>query len=121
MQVPRFPETAIPRWACSSPGSRPHQGFCSREIRSLMGTAHAFPFEELVQRVRTAYIDTPSLRLTLSQAQRRFGMAPSAWVAVLDTLLAESFLSRTSDGLFVRRHPPSGRAARTAEARGPVH
>jgi hypothetical protein len=86
-----------------------------------MRTAHASPFEELVQRVRTDYIDTPSLRLTPSQAQRRFGMAPSASVAVLDALLAENFLSSTSDGLFVRRHPPNSRAVQTAEAHSPVH
>jgi len=75
-----------------------------------MPSAHDSPFDTLVDQVRSAYTEMPHLRLTPSQAQRQFGLEPSAWVAVLDALVAEHFLTRTSDGLFVRRYPPtSGR------------
>jgi hypothetical protein len=59
------------------------------------------PFEEILRRVRAGYGDA-NLRLTPSQAQRLFGLEPSACAAVLDALLMESFLSRSQDGHFVR-------------------
>jgi hypothetical protein len=86
-----------------------------------MRTSDASPFDALLQQVRAAYTDRPTLRLTPSQAQRRFGLEPLAWVAVLDALVAENFLSRTSDGLFVRRPPPIGRVERSAAAPGSLH
>jgi hypothetical protein len=43
-----------------------------------------------------------SLRLTPSQAQRLFGLEPLLCRAVLETLLHEHFLTRTSAGLFVQ-------------------
>ena len=67
-----------------------------------MGISDISPLEQLVERVRAEYTERPSLRLTPSQAQRLFGLEPSAWVAVLDTLMAENFLWRTHDGLFAR-------------------
>jgi hypothetical protein len=57
---------------------------------------------ELLQRVRAEYEETPSLRLTPSQAQRLFGLEPSACVAILEALVQEHFLFRTHDGLFQR-------------------
>ena len=71
-----------------------------------MCTSPASPLERLLQRVRAEYREMPSLRLTPSQAQRLFGLEPSAWVAVRDALLTESFLYWTSDGLFM--HPAVG-------------
>jgi len=68
-----------------------------------MGTSvRSSPLEELLQRVRAEYRDMPSLRLTPSQAQRLFGLEPSTCVAILEALLTEHFLFRTSDGLFQR-------------------
>jgi hypothetical protein len=67
-----------------------------------MDISDASPLEERLQRVRDEYTERPNLRLTPSQAQRLFELEPSAWVAVLDALLMEPFLCRTSDGLFVR-------------------
>ena len=67
----------------------------------------ASPLEERVQRVREEYRDTPSLRLTPSQAQHMFGLRPSTWIEVLDALLTENFLSRTTDGFFVRTVSPT--------------
>ena len=60
------------------------------------------PLDALVHRVREEYRESPSLRLTPSQAQRLFGLEPLVCVAILEALLTENFLSRTSDGLFVR-------------------
>lgn len=58
--------------------------------------------EALLQRVREEYREIPSLRLTPAQAQRLFGLEPFLCVAMLEALLTENFLSRTSDGLFVQ-------------------
>jgi hypothetical protein len=77
-------------------------GGIAGRIQCPMSISHASPLDEQVQRVRTDYIETPHLRLTPSQAQRRFGLEPSTWVAVLDVLLMANFLTRTGDGLFVR-------------------
>jgi hypothetical protein len=63
-------------------------------------SARSSPLEELLQRVRAEYRDMPSLRLTPSQAQRLFGLDPSTCVSILEALLKERFLYRTSDGLF---------------------
>ena len=65
-------------------------------------SSYALPLSEQMDRVRGAYNDRSSLRLTPSQAQRMFGLPPSECVAILMALLNEDFLSRTPDGLFVR-------------------
>ena len=59
-------------------------------------------FEEQLQQVRQEYLDTPNLRLTPSGAQRFFGLQPYPCMEILEALLAENFLCRTGDGLFVR-------------------
>ena len=58
--------------------------------------------EEQLLRVRQEYVDTPNLRLTPSGAQRLFELPPLPCMAILEVLLGENFLCRTSDGLFVR-------------------
>ena len=67
-----------------------------------MDISHTSPLEERLQQVRAEYSDRPGLALTPSQAQRLFGLEPVAWVAVLEAILAEHFLRRTGEGLFVR-------------------
>ena len=52
--------------------------------------------------VREEYLDTPNLRLTPSGAQRLFGLQPLPCMEILEALVGENFLKRTSDGLFVR-------------------
>ena len=59
------------------------------------------PIDDDLQRVRDAYRERPDLRVTPSQAQRLFELAPQVCVAVLEALLDEGFLSRTREGLFV--------------------
>jgi hypothetical protein len=58
------------------------------------------PLEVLLQRVRGEYLEIPRLRLTPSQAQRLFELEPFTCAAVLEALLTENFLFRSSDGLF---------------------
>ena len=55
-----------------------------------------------LQRVRQEYLDTPNLQLSPSGLQRSFGLRPVQCVAILEAMLGEDFLRRTSDGLFVR-------------------
>ena len=62
----------------------------------------AVPSKDLLQRVRAEYVEMSSLRLTLPQAQRLFGLEPLMCSAVLEVLLHEHFLTRTSAGLFVQ-------------------
>jgi hypothetical protein len=58
--------------------------------------------EKPLRRVREEYLDAPNLRLTPSGAQRVFGLQPLPCMEILEALLVENFLRRTSDGLFVR-------------------
>jgi hypothetical protein len=58
--------------------------------------------EEQLQLVRQEFLDTPNLRLTPSGAQRFFGLQPLPCMEILEALLGENFLCRTSDGLLVR-------------------
>jgi hypothetical protein len=52
-------------------------------------------------RVRGEYQEMPGLRLTFAQACRLWQMDPLLCDAVLNTLVREQFLSRTSDGAFI--------------------
>ena len=64
------------------------------------------PSQDLLQRVRAEYQEMSSLRLTPSQAQRLFGLEPLVCSAVLEALVDEHFLTRTSAGLFVQSLMP---------------
>jgi hypothetical protein len=57
---------------------------------------------ELIRCVRDAYLDQPTLNLTVAQARRLFGLDRETTEAVLDTLVHDRFLTRTSEALFVR-------------------
>ena len=62
----------------------------------------AVPSHDLLQRVRTEYLEMSNLSLTPSQAQRLFGLEPLMCSAVLEALVHEHFLVRTSAGVFVQ-------------------
>jgi hypothetical protein len=68
----------------------------------MVTPTHSAELEEQLLRVRQEYLDTPNLRLTPSGAQRLFELQPLPCMAILEVLLGENFLWRTSDGLFVR-------------------
>jgi hypothetical protein len=68
--------------------------------------------QNLVIRMQQAFLDTPDLRLTLPQAQRRFFTSAATSEALLNVLVEAGVLSRTPRGQYVRSFPRStGRAA----------
>ena len=58
--------------------------------------------EELLQRVRSEFVEMPGLRLTEPQARRLWGLDRASCEMLLDTLVRSRFLSRTRDGSFLR-------------------
>jgi hypothetical protein len=64
--------------------------------------ADSAPLAALLQQVREEYGKMPGLELTKLQAMRLFGVAPSVCAAMFRALVMENFLSRASDGVFVR-------------------
>ena len=81
-----------------------------------MGTSpRSSEFEDQLRRVRQEYRDTPNLQLSPSGLQRLFGLQPVECGEILEAMLGEDFLRRTSDGLFVR-----SRSAQP-DAAGEVH
>ena len=67
---------------------------------SFLRVSRSLPVEHLVDRVRGEYLEMPGLRLTPQQAQRLFGLDPTACEQVLDTLTRERFLCHGGDGRF---------------------
>ena len=58
--------------------------------------------QDLVVRMQQAFLDAPSLRLTLPQARRQFSHSAAMCEAVLNFLVEAGVLSRTSRGQYVR-------------------
>jgi hypothetical protein len=106
--APRTVPTSVSR--ATNPGPSVHNGatpILSQGERFPMGLSPcAVPSKALLQRVRAEYQEMSSLRLTPSQAQRLFGLEPLMCSAVLEALLHEHFLTRTSAGLFVQSPMP---------------
>jgi hypothetical protein len=71
--------------------------------------------QELVVGIQQAFLDTPGLRLTLSQVRRRFSTDATACSAVLSVLVEAGVLMRTSQGQYTRLLP---RTAYAPEFRG---
>ena len=55
-----------------------------------------------VDRVRGEFMEMPGLQLTMAQAARLWGMEQAACKAVIDALVASSFLRWTPAGTIVR-------------------
>ena len=66
------------------------------------GSPATFGLDDLLRQIREAYRDTPNLQLSPSGLQRMFRLRPVQCVEILEALLGEDFLRRTSDGQFVR-------------------
>jgi hypothetical protein len=75
----------------------------------------ASELEQQLRRVRQEYLDVPNLRLTPSGAQRLFALQPLRCMEILEALMGENFLKRTSDGLCARSG--SDKPGATREAR----
>jgi hypothetical protein len=58
----------------------------------------------LMMQIQNDFLDTPALRLTVSQAHRRFGADPVLCEAVLGTLVDAKVLGRQADGAYVYHH-----------------
>jgi Fic family protein len=70
-------------------------------VSVLSGTS---PSVDLIRRIRGEYLEMPGLRLTVSQAQRFFGLDAATCHEVLDDLQRSGFLSRAGDGRFTLAH-----------------
>jgi len=60
------------------------------------------PLDSVLRRVQAEYMEMPGLRLTAAQAQRFWGLDPTACDTLLEALVDAKFLFRTRDGAFVR-------------------
>jgi hypothetical protein len=59
--------------------------------------------EDTVRRVRAEFLEMPGLKLTVSQAQRLWGVDRVTCEQVIDVLTESRFLARTRDGAVVLR------------------
>jgi hypothetical protein len=57
--------------------------------------------ESTLRRVRAEFLEMPGLKLTVSQAQRLWGMDRGTCEALIDQLTESRFLARTRDGAVV--------------------
>ncbi len=58
--------------------------------------------EQRLRRVKSEFLEMPGLKLTVSQAQRLWGLDRSTCEAVIEQLTESQFLRRTRDGSVVR-------------------
>jgi hypothetical protein len=65
----------------------------------------------LVLRMQGDFLESPALRLTIDQAERRFGVGRVVCEAVLDALVDSGVLARADDGRYVRFYPRLAHAA----------
>ena len=61
--------------------------------------------EDLVMRIEGEFLDTPGLKITIAQAQRRFGIDEITCEAVLDALVDAGVLFKTRDRVYGRLFP----------------
>ncbi|HEY3382432.1 MAG TPA: hypothetical protein VGK32_11730 [Vicinamibacterales bacterium] len=61
------------------------------------------PSEETLRRVRAEFLEMPGLKLTVSQAQRLWGLDRSTCEALIEALTGSRFLTRTRDGAVIQR------------------
>ena len=65
----------------------------------------------LVVRMQAEFLDAPTLRLRLPDAERRFGVDGATCHAVLGALVDSGVLARARDGAYVRFYPRLADAA----------
>jgi hypothetical protein len=72
--------------------------------------------EDIVERVRSEYLEMPGMRLTPQQLQRLCGIGPSLCYAVLESMVESQFLAVRPDGTYVRASDglPQPRMAKAA-------
>jgi hypothetical protein len=62
-------------------------------------------WDATINRVRAEFLEMPEMRLTRYQAESLLGLGGPVAGWVFDKLETEGFLSRTSQGEYVRRNP----------------
>ena len=62
--------------------------------------------DDLVQRVRSEYLEMPGLGLTLAEAARLLSLDQSTCARLLDALVQARFLTLTSKGFYARPGSP---------------
>ena len=77
------------------------------------------PLESLVARIRGEYREMPGLRLTFAQACRLWQLDAPTCETLLEQLVRESFLYKTSNGAYIALSATAGRQTK-AQLRGPV-
>ena len=65
----------------------------------------ATEIEALVTRIQDAFLDTPNLTLTLSQAEKRFTVDRITCQAIFGALIEAHVLMRTDEGGYIRFFP----------------
>jgi hypothetical protein len=68
-----------------------------------MSTLTSLLSESTLRRVRAEFLEMPGLKLTVTQAQRLWGMDRRTCEALIDALTESRFLTRTRDGAVVLR------------------
>lgn len=58
--------------------------------------------DDILHRICGEYLEMPGLRLTRAQAQRLWGLDEQTCGRMLDSLTADKFLYRRSDGTYTR-------------------
>src|SRR6202008_2028807 len=91
------------------PGSDGCRVRCRPRKRPRALTRIAFPWcqeitmtvpQDIVERVRSEYLEMPGMRLTPRQLQRLCGIGPSVCDAVLESMVASRFLTVKPDGTY---------------------
>jgi hypothetical protein len=79
------------------------------------------PIDDVLNRLRAEFLEMPGLRLNPEQIRRLCGVEGTACQRVLDSLVNEQFLVRTSDGRYARlttgQHPRPAKADLTTDTR----
>jgi Fic family protein len=70
--------------------------------RSIQEITMTVP-QDIVERVRSEYLEMPGLRLTAEQARRLWSLDLSTCRSLLDALVEANFLRRSGDGNYSRR------------------
>lgn len=63
------------------------------------------PVADALRRVKGEFLEMPGLKLTLTQAQRLWGLDREICAALLGALVDARFLARTAEGAFMRPSP----------------
>jgi len=66
--------------------------------------------EDLLMRIEAEFLQMPGLRLTVPEAQRRFGVDEIMCEAILDALVDGGVLFKTSDRVYGRVFPHAAAA-----------